>query len=157
MRGVWQLARAVSACTLVPRSPARRTVAPHRRPRFPLTTCLASLAACLGALLAASIVLEAFDADLALWPCGTGDFTATLHAHLGCDARGASAFPAPQAAYGFVMTAGALLVVRYRARSALATDAPSISVMLFTMAEPWGPRSDWRPGTRPFHLRVVHR
>ncbi len=146
----WKFAGLCQAFARVPRTLARCTVAPHRKPQVPLTSYLASIAACLGALLAASIVLEAFDADLALWPSGTEDFTAAPHTRLGCGARGAGAFPALQAAYGFVMTAGALLVARYRARSAIASDAPSISVMPFTMAEPWGPRTDWRPGARLF-------
>lgn len=157
MREAWASAGVSLASTPVPRAPARRSVAPHRRAHFPLTTCLASFAACLGALFAASIVLEAFDGDLALWPRGTEDFTAAPHGHLVRGAQGAGAFHALQPAHGFVITAGTLLVARYRARSALATDAPSISVRLFTMAEPWGPQNDWRPGARHFRLRSVRR
>ncbi len=157
MRVVWQFARVSLIYARAPKIPARPPVASHRKPHFPIASFISTIAACLGALLAASIVLEAFDADLALWPSGTGDFTAASHTRLGCDARGAGAFPALQAAYGFVMTAGALLVARYRARSAIASDAPSISVMPFTMAEPWGPHNDYRPGARPFCLRAVRR
>ncbi len=157
MRDAWASAGVSLACVRVPRTPTHCTVAPHRRAHFPLTTCLISFAACLGALFAASIVLEAFDADLALWPCGNGDFMAAPHGQLGRGAPGAWAFPALQTILGFVMTVGALMVARYRARSAIASDAPSISVMPFTMAEPWGPRTDWRPGARPSCLKAVRR
>ncbi len=105
----------------------------------------------------ASIVLEAFDGDVALWPRGAGNLAAAPHGDLVRSAHGAGVFPALQAASRFVMTAGALLIMRYRARSALATDAPFLSVMLSTLAEPWGPRSDWCPGARPLYLGAVRR
>lgn len=149
MREAWESGGVISAAAPAPRLPARQSVCPQHKPRFPLTKSLPSLAACLSTLFAVSLALEAFDADLTLWPLGTEDFTASQDSHLVRGAQGAGAFPPLRVAYGFVMTAGALLVVRYRARSALATDAPSVTVMLSTTAEPWGPHNDCRPGARP--------
>ncbi len=157
MREACKSAGVIRASGPVPRTPARHPVAPYHSIHFPVITFLAGVVACLGALFAASIVVEAFDGDLGLWPYGTEAFTTTSQIHIGCGAQGAGASPALQAASGFVMTAGVLLVARYRARSALSSDAPSISVMPFTMAEPWGPRTDWRPGARPSCLRAVRR
>ena len=147
----------VSACVfLTPaslsRPSARPKVAPQHRNQASLTTCLTRVAACLGALFAGCIVLEAFDADLALWPFGTEDFVFAPFGHLVSGAPASPAFSALHSAYGFVVTAGAHLVVRYRARSALATDPFSMSVV-FQRAEPWGRHDDWRPGARPLCLR----
>ena len=99
------------------------------------------MAACLGALFAVCVVIEAFDADLALWPVGSENFTVAPAGHLASGARGACAFSGLLAAYGFVVSAGAHLVARYRARSALATDPPSTFVG-FHRAEPWGRHND---------------
>ena len=147
----------VSACVFLasaplPKPTASHNVAPHHGNHISLTTCLNRVAACLGALFAACIVLEAFDADLALWPFGTEDFVFAPVGHLVSGAPASPAFSALPSAYGFVVTAGAHLVVRYRARSALATDPSSMSVV-FQRAEPWGRHDDWRPGARPLCLR----
>ncbi len=141
----------------VPGASTCRTIAPHRRPHVAPRICLASFVASLAALFVASILLEALDGDVALWPRGAGNLTAAPHGNLVRNAQDAGAFPALQWAFRFVKTAGALLVMRYRARSALATDAPFLTVMPFTLAEPWGPRNDWRPGARPLYLGALCR
>jgi hypothetical protein len=109
------------------------------------------VAACLGALFVVCIVIEAFDADLALWPFGTEYFTVAWAGQLACGVPVSRSVSALLVTYGFVMTAGAYLVLRYRARSALATDNSSMT-LAFTLAEPWGLHSDWRPGARLLFL-----
>jgi hypothetical protein len=104
------------------RTPARRNLALHNRNHFPLFTCLASLTACLGAVFGSFIVLEASDGDLELWPCGADTFTAASGGHLLGGGQATDVLTAVLAVCAFVITAGAYLVLRYRARSALATN-----------------------------------
>jgi hypothetical protein len=98
---------------------------------------LALLAACLGAVFISYIVLEALDGDLDLWPSGIDSFTIVPHADLVTGSQPFSVFFALNPTLCFVVTAGARMVSGHRARSALATDSPSIFTG-FTMAEPWG-------------------
>jgi hypothetical protein len=141
MHKAWVSACVFLASAPLPRTPARRHVAAHRRNKFPLTTCLTSVAACLGAMFAASIALEAFDADVALWHGGAEHFAAGPQAQLLRGDQPGTAGVALNLVLWFVMTAGAYLVLRYRARSVLSTDSLSISVV-FHRAEPWGRHSD---------------
>jgi hypothetical protein len=120
-----------------PSKPALRKVAKHRRTRFPVTKTFTILAACLGALFISYIVLEALDGDLDLWPLGAENFTAASHADFVIASQPFSTFFALNPILWFVVTAGAHLVMRHRARSALPTDTPSILIAV-TMAEPWG-------------------
>ena len=118
------------------RTPARGKGVMPRTHGLLLTRFLTLFAACLGAAFAAPLVLEAFDGDLDLWPVGAEDFTLAPHADLGIGGQPFSTVFALSALQSFVMTAGAHLVVRHRARSALVTDSP-IPLRAFPMAEPW--------------------
>jgi hypothetical protein len=146
----------VSVCVFLgpaplPKPPANRNAAPHHGNQASLTTYLIRVAACVGALFAACIVIEVFDADLALWPFGSEDFVVAPAGYLGSGTQASPTLSALHSAYGFVVAAGAHLVVRYRARSALAADQPS-EFVVFHRAEPWGRHDDWRPGARPLYL-----
>ncbi len=132
------------------RRPARGKLVMPRKHRAPLTTCLTILAASLGAVFAASIVLEALDDDLDLWPFGAEDFTVVPHADLVIGSQSFSALFALSTLQIFVMTAGAHLVLRHRARSALATAYPT--PVRADHGRALGAGSEWRPGARPFHL-----
>jgi hypothetical protein len=119
-------------------TPTLRHVAKRQRNEFPVTKTLTLIAACLGAVFVSYIVLEALDRDLDLWPLGTEDFTFAPQDPPPTGGQFVGAHLALNAAIQcFVLTAGAHLVLGHRARSALATDSPSIFSM-FTMAEPWG-------------------
>jgi hypothetical protein len=135
VRKAWGSAYVSWPYTALPRTPPLSKVAKRRRDKFPVTKFLTILAACLGSVFVASIVLEAFDNDLDLWPFGTEDFTVVPHADLVIGSQPFSALFALGAIQVFVMTAGAHLVLRHRARSALATDSPTIFIA-FNMAEP---------------------
>ena len=119
-----------------PRIPARGNVAKHRANKFPVTKFLTIFAACLSAVFVSSIVFEAFDSDLGLWPFGAEDFTVALQDQLVTGSQPFSVFFALNAIQCLVMSAGAHLVLRHRPRSALATDSLSIS-FVFNVAEPW--------------------
>jgi hypothetical protein len=109
----------------------------HRGNRFPVIEFLTILAACLWAVFVVSIVLEAFDDDLDLWPFGSEDSTLAPQDPPPTGGQCVGPFSASNGAIQcFVMTAGAHLVVGHRARSALATDYPTAS-RAFNMAEPW--------------------
>jgi hypothetical protein len=98
---------------------------------------LTTLAACLCAVFAASIVLEAFDGDPALWPCGSENFTVASHGqHLATSQAGGDP-SALNPILCFVVAAGARLVWGHRARSVLATDQSCIPICV-NVAEPWG-------------------
>jgi hypothetical protein len=121
---------------------------------------LLTIAACLTAGFVAFICLEAFDADLNLWPSGVEDFTiasagaprvqpvqpfAAQHAkyfiaaeHDSTLTGGQPSQPpiSPHAVLGFVISAGALLALRHRARSTLAFGPP-FGLIACEMAEPW--------------------
>ncbi len=105
------------------------------------------LAACLGAVFVASIVLEAFDDDLDLWPFGSEDFTLGPQDPPSAGSQSVGPLAASNAAIQcLVMTAGAHLVLGHRARSALATDYPTPSAA-FNMAEFWAQDLKAAPGS----------
>jgi hypothetical protein len=79
-------------------------------------------AACLATVFVTAILIEAFDVDPDLRPDGAGDFTLTPHESPGTGRQPVGALTALRAVQGSVLTAGAHLVLRHRARSALAID-----------------------------------
>ncbi len=102
-----------------------------------ITRFLPILAACLSAVFVFSIVLEAFDSDLDLWPFGAEHFTVSSPEQPVPTGQLAGIFPVLSASFFVVITAGRHLVLRHRARSALATDSPFLPIAL-NVAEPWG-------------------
>jgi len=145
------LARGCSPSTARRRAPAFGMAPSHRRNNLPVAKVLTLLAACLGAVFVASIVLEAFDGDLALWPFGGEDFTVTPHADLLIGSQPCSTLLTLSALQSFVMTAGAHLVLGHRARSALATDSPTPFARVHH-GRALGAGSESHPGARPFLL-----
>ncbi len=131
----WGSACVFSPYVVPPRTPALGKVAKYRGNTFPVTKVLTILAACLGTVFVASIVLEAFNDDLDLWPFGAENFTVPAQDQLVTGGQPFSAFYALKPILWFVVTFGAHLVMRHRARSALATDRPSIFTG-FNVAEP---------------------
>ncbi len=93
-------------------------------------------AACLATGFVVCIVLFAFDPGPDLWPFGAESFsiesnglwTTSIPLYIASTTR--------TTVWGFVTTAGAHIVLRYRARSALATDSPHIS-LASDLAELW--------------------
>jgi amino acid transporter len=122
-----------------------------REPRhgFPTAKLITILAACLAIAILAFLALEAFDGDPDLAPFGMKCFTAKSPFQFVMSSQPISAFSALMSILCFMMTAGAYLVLRYRARSALVADLPSISIAL-NVAESWGPPRTGLPGSRPF-------
>ncbi len=119
------------------RTPALGKAPKHRGNKFSVIELLPVLAACLGAIFVASIVLEAFDDDLDLWPFGFEDFTLAPQDPPPTGGQCVGALSASNDAIQcLVMSAGAHLVLGHRARSALATDY-STSSPAFNMVEPW--------------------
>ena len=141
-----QSVRAFSVCATLPRVSAH--VSPHRI-HFHLTNHATCVAACIAAIFVSCLVLEAFDKDIALWPFGTEDFAAPAQDHFEGAVPDAGALSAARAAYGFIVTAGAQLVLRYRARSALVTDDFSLHDA-FHRAEPWGVTVTGAPALGPY-------
>jgi hypothetical protein len=94
-------------------------------------------AACLSVGVLAFIAAALFDADLGLLAFGGEDIIIAPHHEPVACGQSVGAFSAPQAIICFVITVGAYLVLRHRARSALATDSPCICIT-FNVAEPWG-------------------
>ncbi len=135
VRKAWGSAYVSWPYTALPRTPPLSKVAKRQGNKFPVTKFLAILAACLGSVFVASIVLEAFDNDLDLWPFGAENFTVAAQDQPATSGQPFSVSFALNPLLWFVVTAGAHLVIRHRARSALATDSPSIFVVS-TMAEP---------------------
>lgn len=112
----------------------RRTMEDRRR--FLRGKGLRVTLTCLVAALGAFVLLEAFDADVALWPIGAEDCTAA-----GDALTSAAVLPLQESASlnpfpGFGLTAGTRLVAHHRARSALATDR-SLFFHSLNVAEPW--------------------
>ncbi len=97
---------------------------------------IALLAVCLSAGPIAYIILFAFDSDPEVWPFGAESYSVDSHGLLNVSDAPISVSAAWTAIWCFVTTAGAHLVVRYRARSALAADSPLIS-LASNLAEPW--------------------
>ena len=118
----------------------------RRRSRLLAAKFLSISAACLSALLGMYIVMEAFDGDLDLWPFGAEDFLSVAHDFPLASGQAAQLLFALPATWCFVMTAGAHLALRHRARSDLPTDVPSRS-LAFNMAEP-----RWRNFSMPLAL-----
>ncbi len=117
-------------------------------PKFLVGGFLTLLAACLALGMVASIVLEAFDGDSDLWQFGAEDFIAAAHGESLTGSHVVGGLPAPSTILCMAMTAGAYLVLRHRARSALAIDS-RLTSMAFTKAEPRSRR--FCPSrTRPF-------
>jgi hypothetical protein len=109
----------------------------HRGNKFSVIELLPLLAACLGAIFVASIVLEAFDDDVDLWPVGSEDFTLAPQDTPPAGSQCVGALSTSNAAIQCsVMTAGAHLVLGHRARNTLATNYSTLS-STFHMAEPW--------------------
>jgi hypothetical protein len=106
----------------------------HQLNRSLLTRGLTLLPACLATLFVASVMIEAFDDDLDLWPFGVEDFAAASYELPLTGGLPLWSRSALSDAYCFLMAAGPRLVLRHRARSALPTD--SLSNSLCTMAEP---------------------
>ena len=127
-----------SPCAIFPRrTPALGNAPTHRGNKFSVIDLLPLVAACLGAVFIASLVLEAFDDDLDLWPFGSEDLTLAPQDPPPAGGQCVGVLSASNAAiHCFVMTAGTHLVLGHRARSALATDYSTPSPP-FNMAEPW--------------------
>lgn len=115
--------------------PLHLYIAKNQGRRFLITKCLVIVAACLATALVAFIVLEAFDSDLDLWPSGSENFTLAAQDPPVTGGAPVGGFVALNVMQCFVITAGAHLVLRHRARSALATDSPILFSPL-NMAEP---------------------
>ncbi len=112
---------------------------PHslRRPHIHKLTGLS--AGCLAIGFLACIMLWALDPGPDLWPSGAEYFSVESDGLwlTSVVLYGASAILT--AIWVFVITAGAHVVLRHRARSALGADSPHISSLAFSLAEPWDP------------------
>ena len=126
--------RLLPPASAIKHPPSLRKVARRQRSRILAARILTIFAACVGALLAANIVIEAFDDDLDLWPFGAEDSALAPQHQLVTGGQPFSALFALNAIQCLVTTAGAYLVLRHRARGALPTDRPSVSVA-FNVAE----------------------
>jgi hypothetical protein len=115
--------------------PRHLTVAKHQGRRFLIAKFLGIGAVCLAAVLTAGIALEAFDDDLDLWPFGAEDCTVAPHGQPVTDGQTVGPPVGLPAGHCFVNAAGAHLVLRHRARSALAANRP-FNFPPFSMAEP---------------------
>lgn len=149
MHQTGQSVRVFRVCALMPGISAHRKLFPHHKTRFLLNSDLAYLAACLTMIFVSCVALEAFDKDVALWPFGTEAFAAPAQDDFVGGFCQAGSLCALRALYAFVMTAGAQLVLRYRARSALVTDGHSPFVA-FHRAEPWGVAATGAPALGPY-------
>ena len=131
--------------------------------RFLIAGLLSVLALCLASGLLAFIVVEAFDSDLDLWPFGSENFTVAAQYSPVTGGEPIGALTALSVIECFVITAGAHLVLRYRARSALPTDSPilfsPLNVAELRVPSPnaapvlghlsyKGPREDWNVSAR---------
>jgi hypothetical protein len=120
---------------VVGRPPTRRRFAKPQETGLLLAGCLAVLTACLAVGFVLCIVFEAFDRDLALWPPGTEDFHVASHALPLTDGQSVGVLASLDAVQCFVITAGAHLVRRHRARSSLVIAHPLVLLTL-NVAEP---------------------
>ena len=100
-----------------------------------LGNCLRVTAIFLVAVLSAFILFEAFDGDVDLWPIGAEDCTLAGDALTLAVVRPLQELVSSKPIPCFGLTAGAHLVTRHRARSAIATVDPPISPSL-NVAEP---------------------
>ncbi len=114
-------------------TPARSAYS-QRRSR--IDKIVALLAACLATGFFACIILSAADSNPGIWPFGAESFSIESHGLL----RSSDPLDGVSAAWTatccLVTTAGAYLVIRHRARSALVADGLLASLAL-NMAEPW--------------------
>ncbi len=101
------------------------------------STLLILLAGCLVAGLGVPFVFQAFGGDPDLCPFGAEDFIVAAQCQSLPRAQLIGGVSALSPLLSALMTAGAYLVLRHRARSALATDSPSISIAT-RVAELWG-------------------
>ncbi len=108
-------------------------------PKFLVAGSWALLAACLALGMVASIVLEAFDGDSDLWQFGAEDFEITAPGGFLTATQPIGGVSALNGVLCTLMTAGAYLVLRHRARSALPIYGPPTSVA-FAKAESWSRR-----------------
>lgn len=99
----------------------------HQGRRFLVTKGLGIAAACMAAGLVAFIAVEAFDADVSLWPVGTEEFMGTANASSPADVEPLQCSTALTAIPVCVIATGAHPIAQHLAQSALATDDPSIS------------------------------
>ncbi len=119
-----------------PSAPALGKAPRHRKNTFLLARFLTIFAACLGVLFVSYIALEAVDGDVNLWPFGAESFIGAAKDQHVIGGQPFSVSFILALIQCFVMTAGAHLVMKHRARSALAADYPTLSAA-FQMAEPW--------------------
>jgi hypothetical protein len=135
----WQ--RACGPAVLVlPEGALRRPSALHRIARgqgkgFLLAGWLIVLTACVAVGFVAYIVLEAFDLDPDLWPFETQESNLAFQAQPLTGGPSVGVLASLDAIQCFVITAGAHLVRRHRARSDLVIAHPCVSIA-FNMAEP---------------------
>jgi hypothetical protein len=115
---------------------APRRVATGRETRVIFARGLVLFAACLAGGIVAIMVLETFGLDPDLRPFGTDDFTVALQQAFEGGLQSVPLCSGLAAILWFVATPGARLILSHRARSALATDRPTLP-MAFNMAEPW--------------------
>ncbi len=99
----------------------------HSRRRSDIHKIAALSAACLATGFLACITLWAFDPGPDLWPSGAESFSVASDGLWVTSVALCGASAALTAIWFFVTTAGAYLVIRYRARSVLAADNPLIS------------------------------
>lgn len=134
--------RLLRATRTIPPTVGRRSssisgrIVSGQEPRFFVAGFLALFSACLGVGLLACIVLEAFDGDPDLWPLGAEDLSIAAHGQSVTTDRLTGDISAPNLLLCTLVTAGVYLVLRHRARSALATDSHRSSIAS-SMAEPW--------------------
>ncbi len=122
--------------TVLPSSAHFRTARNQRRKPL-VAGFITLLAGCLALGFVAFIVLEAFDSDPDLYAYGAEEFLSAPQDSLDASLQPARVFSALEAMRGSIMTAGACLILMYRARSALASDSLAIS-SVFDLAEPRG-------------------
>ena len=109
--------------------------------RFLVAGLLTLTAACMSVGLVAFIALEAFDSDLNLWPLGAEDFSVEVHGQFMTGGQAAGSPIGLGIIPWFVVPAGSYLVLRHRARSALASDSAWASNR-FDVAERLGRHPD---------------
>ena len=114
--------------------PLHLRLAKNQGRRLLVTRGLGIAAACVAAGFLAFIAVEAFDADIALWPVGPEESVVAATASSPADVEPLRCPTALTAIPACVIATGAHLIAQNRARSALATDDPSISP-LHNMAE----------------------
>ncbi len=131
-----------------PASPA------HSQRRSHIHKLTALSAVCLAAGFLACIMLWAFDPGPDLWPSGAESFSIESSGLWETSDPPGCVSTALISIRRHVTAASAHLVLRHRARSALAVDSPLISSLAFSLAEPWDP-TEMDPGLGHIVLRRV--